>query len=83
MFSVVSVCHVTITHDALDFTIQGPPPKHGTSLYRDPLALPPDMGPNCTGTPLPSSSPTPPSLYGHPWPQCHLVTPGGQYWILV
>ena len=47
MFSVVSVHHsvhrgslVTITHDALDLTIQGPfwspPPQHGTSLYRGP-----------------------------------------------
>ena len=50
MFSVVcvclftGVCHVTITHDALDFTIQGPspaspgvaPPQPGTSLYREP-----------------------------------------------
>ena len=85
MFSVVSVCHVTITHDALDFTIQGPPPKHGTSLYRDPQTWdltvqgPPsamaqphstlDMGPHCMGT---------------LWPQCPLlVTSGGQDWRLV
>ena len=76
MFSVLSVCHVTITHDALDFTIQGPPPKHGTSLYRDLLALPPDMGPNCTGTPPLSHGPVPlhpghgTLLYGTLWPQC-------------
>ena len=42
MFLIVSVHHsvheephVTITNDALDLTIQGPP-GHGASLYRDP-----------------------------------------------
>ena len=49
MFSVMSVCHavhggfhVTITHDALDLTIQGPPSPspagHGASLYMEPPA---------------------------------------------
>ena len=45
MFSVISVClsvcsqagpHVTITHDALDLTMQGilaPPPRYGAYLY--------------------------------------------------
>ena len=46
MFSVVSVCslgaHVTITHDALDLTVQGPPAPA--------LALP-SLGPPCTDTP--------------------------------
>ena len=51
MFSVVSVCsydggkwsHMTITYDALDFTVQGTPryhpaphPRYGTSLYGEP-----------------------------------------------
>ena len=33
---------MTITHDALDLTIQSPPrapSRHGTSLYRDPLLV--------------------------------------------
>ena len=66
---VLSVCvftgeggsHVTITHDALDLTLQIPPNlpcppypfPHGTSLYREPP--PPDMGPNCTAPQLPFS----------------------------
>ena len=51
MFSVMcfclftGVCHVTITRDALDFTIHGPPtPKP----WRRP---PPNIGPHCTGNP--------------------------------
>ena len=47
---------LTITHDALDLTIQGPtglPPNMGTSRYREPSA-PPNMfklvQPHCTGT---------------------------------
>ena len=51
MFSVMSVhqsvilttegpSHVTITHDALDPTIQRHP-QHGVSLYRDPLGMAP------------------------------------------
>ena len=38
MFSIVR--HVTITHDALALTVQGPP-------------SPQDMGPHCTRTPPP------------------------------
>ena len=51
MFSVVrvclftGVCHVTITHDALNCIIPGPP---------KPWPRPPNMGPYCTGNP-PSS----------------------------
>ena len=50
MFSIVH--HVTITHDALDLSVQGPhPPRHGTSLYKDTPPPGPfmDMGPHCTG----------------------------------
>ena len=52
MFSQASVCHsvqgegrshVTINHDALDFTVQ--------ALALVPLPLPPDIGPHYTGTP--------------------------------
>ena len=59
MFSVASVCllsekgesHMTITHYALDFTVQGPqsPP-------------PPDMGPHCTALPQSQPPPRPPHL---------------------
>ena len=49
MFSVVFVCPQggIITHDALEFTMQGPistvppPPRHGTLPYRDPALSPP------------------------------------------
>ena len=49
MFSVVSVHYVTITHDALDLTIQGSPKPC-------PLL---DMGSHCAGTP--SANAMPPS----------------------
>ena len=48
---------VTITHDALDLTVQGTSwpwsPRHGTSLYTERLQapVPPDIGPHCTETP--------------------------------
>ena len=45
MFSVVSVCwrrHETITHDALDFTVQ--------RLMPDMFKLVQLLGPHCTGT---------------------------------
>ena len=52
MFSVVFVIlfrgrgpYVTITHDALDLALQGPPPP------------PPDMGPHSMGTPSPDMGP--------------------------
>ena len=54
MFSVVSVCsrgYVTITHDVLDFTVQGPP--------LDMFKLVQLLGPNCSGTHAPQPSPTP------------------------
>ena len=38
--------HVTITHDTLDLTILGP-------LCTQPQPTHPDMGPHCTGAPLP------------------------------
>ena len=31
--------HVTITHDALNLTVQLPPPEHGASLDRDSAPL--------------------------------------------
>ena len=83
MFSVLSVClagcsqgegaHVTITHYALDLTVQFPSPQ---------FPSPSDMGLHCTGTPFPGhrtllyieSPPSPqpqvPLLVaccGHPW----------------
>ena len=70
MFSVVSVCqlfcaqdeglgmsYVTITHDALDLTLQGHLPPH---LWSQPSS---NMGPQCTGTPpAPTWDPT---IQGH------------------
>ena len=61
--------HVTITHDALNFTIEEPPgpghpPGHGTSLYQDPPAPHMDMRPHCMETPAPHL----------------LLTSGGQDW---
>ena len=41
---------VTIIHDVLDLTIEGHPPWHGTSPYRDTHL---DMGPHCTSWPQP------------------------------
>ena len=43
--------NVTITHDALDLTIQAPIPS--------PAPSPPDIGPQCTGTPLAPLCPPP------------------------
>ena len=55
---------MTITHDGLDLTIQGPAsPGHGTSLYSAPVQPQPqswpqmDVAPHCTGSPPPPSSP--------------------------
>ena len=51
--------HVTITHDALNFTIEespgpGHPPGHGTSLYQDPPASPHGHETSLYGDPCPS-----------------------------
>ena len=53
--------HVTITHDALDLTVQ-PPSGHGTSMYRDPRQgtslyreLWPSLAPSGHRTPLQGS----------------------------
>ena len=63
MFSVMCICqsvcswggpHVTITHDALDLTIQGPPPDMFKLLQ---------LGLHCSGTPL-----VPTLVQGHSCP---------------
>ena len=77
MFSVRSVhqvvilctggSHVTITHDALDFTVQlSPPPSPDPGSpppldigphwpWPSPLVAPLDLGPHWTGSPCPAS----------------------------
>ena len=65
MFSFVSVCLqawgpiVTIKHDALDLTIQGPPWTRDLTIQGPQPSL--NMGPHCTGASLPA--------YDIWWPQ--------------
>ena len=88
VLSVHRRSHVTITHDPLDLTVQGPSSALNMGPWDPHAPAPLDMGPQDPSPPGPGPSLAPPSDMGpqDPFSPCQaflLATSDGHHWKLV